>query len=349
MSQSSQAAGNTSEVASDGDWQRLIQEGAVLVSKLEKGPKGKSEWTYKNMLKQGWKQEDWNNAFKPFLEGSIPRVRLASVLELLKVSHKDKAVGGRNDYQVLKLDRERLDPKERELLQTDPNHGNFENAFNPKDGVLLCHRNDKPKRTAYDGAGREVHLHIPQPLYWSDLIFPQWEHFAEQAGCDARNLRYVFRSRITNDLTKKIIRRAIRAKINTSSSTQASGDLSTRTWPGHTFRTDSDEGRALLATPNARGIALGMIDRPEKYHGRVIEEIQVFLDDPPRPYTSSTVPDTCMLIRIVDQKPKQQTPQASQQKVAVASKGPSKARRVLKSAKDTTKDTFKEGCKGQSN
>ncbi|KAL9075411.1 MAG: hypothetical protein Q9157_004036 [Trypethelium eluteriae] len=322
MSESSQAVGNTSEVASDGEWQRLVQKGAVLVSRLEKGPKGKSEWNYMNMLEQGWKQEDCNKAAIPFLEGPDPRVRLAGVLKLLKVSDRDKAQGGENNYQVLKVDRERMKPEERQEAERNNRHGLFENSFNPKDGVI--------------------------PIHWSDLIFPQWEYFAEQAGCDARNLRYVFRNKINNKETLRIIHRAIRAKINTPSSTQASGVLSAMKWPGLTFRTDSDEGRALLATVNAKGIALGMIDRPEKYHGRVIEEIQVFLNDP-HPSSNTTEPDTYMLIRIVDQKPKQQTPRASQQKVAVASKGPSKARRVLKSAKDTTKDTFKEGCKGQSN
>ena len=191
---------------------------------------------------------------------------------------------------------------------------------------------------------------IPRPelINWSDMIFLQWEHFAELANCDVRNLRYVFRSRIDNEQTLMVIRRAISAKTNTSSAAQASGGSLPGKWPGLTFRTDTDEGRALLATPNAKGIARGIFDRPEKYQGMVIKEIQVFEDDPIP--SAKMKPMMCMLIRIVDRRAKQ-TPKApvpSQQKAEVADKNPSKFRQALRSTKERLKEDFNQHCRGQS-
>ncbi|KAI9694029.1 MAG: hypothetical protein M1822_003300 [Bathelium mastoideum] len=312
---------------------------------MERGPYGQSGWTYEDLRKQGWKQEDWND--KPFLSGPNPRVHLAATLKELMVSDKDRMQGGLNNYQVLKLDRKQMTKELRDLVQSIPNHGNFENSFNPEDGVLICHLNFQPKTQVYAGPQLGV-VPLPrhEPKHWSDLIFLQWEHFARQEKYDVRNLRYVFRSRIANDQTQRVIERAvIRARTNISSMPQASVSSSPGIWPGLAFATDSEEGKALLATPNAAGIARGMIDRPKIYHDMVVRAIQVFVDEPPE----NTIPKVCMLIHIVD-KLKQQTPQApesSQQKVEATGKDPSKVGKVMKSAKGKVKEGYQEGCKNQ--
>ncbi|KAI9668125.1 MAG: hypothetical protein M1821_000945 [Bathelium mastoideum] len=345
---SSQTAGAAPRVDINAEWDSLVKSGAKLVSRMKKGPYGESKWKYEDLKKQGWKQEDSNKL--PFLDGPDPRVHLAKTLKELKVSDKDKKQGGQNDYQVLRLDRDRLPKDLQDLVQGIPNHGNFENAFNPQDGVLLCHLNFRPKTSTYAGPKKgNVDIPGPELVNWSDLIFLQWEYFAKKANCNPRGLRYVFRSRISNQHTQRIIEHAvIRASINISSGPQASISSSPGIWPGLSFSTDSDEGKALLATQNGKGVALGMIDRPGIYRDRIVGSIQVFMDEPTPESRSPSRP--CMLIHIVDKHAKQQTrkaPESSQQKVEATGKDPSKAGKAVQLVKGKMKEGYQESCKNQ--
>ncbi|KAI9704496.1 MAG: hypothetical protein M1820_005570 [Bogoriella megaspora] len=371
MAESSRTTTTTPIVASDFEWNVLVEKGAKLLSHMEQGTlreDGESKLKYDKLSDEAWaaalskvhwiqedRNEDRNGLVYPFLRGNKPRVHLANVLKSLKVSDQDKKEGGENNYQYLRINCETFynDESERKLVRKDNHHGQLENSFNPKDGVIICHRNYKPKGKAYDGASKGMRKLTEYKLVqWSDLIFIQWEHWAEQAKRNARDLRYVFRSRISNDHTLKVIRRAIKVNPSTPvSANQPPGDFSAwlNKWPGSTFGTDSDEGKALLATPNVKGIARGMIARPTTYRNKVIDKIQVFMDEPIP--SAEEKPAVCMLIHITDKKPEPKAPEPSQQKVEVAGKNSakSKAKKGLKSVKENLKKGTEAACKGQSN
>jgi hypothetical protein len=107
---------------------------------------------------------------------------------------------------------------------------------------------------------------------WSDIAWLQW---AEIAGENAKNLRYVVRSPVVNIEAQWLINRAF----------QLSG-IESRTWPGVDFDMATDEGKALLSSPNGAGVAYLLFTHKRHLGRKTISKVTVFADNgkkQPRP------------------------------------------------------------------
>lgn len=90
---------------------------------------------------------------------------------------------------------------------------------------------------------------VPPLHRLSDL---SWYTYSKLASNPAR-LRYVGHHFISNDDTKAIIDRILQTAYKTNTPNVA--------WPGFLASVNSDEGKALLATPNGVGVAWLMMER----------------------------------------------------------------------------------------
>ncbi|KAL8979188.1 MAG: hypothetical protein Q9205_005420 [Flavoplaca limonia] len=88
---------------------------------------------------------------------------------------------------------------------------------------------------------------IPALNRLSDMMWYVWDSISEDPG----KLRYIGRDTITNSATEGIMDEIL----------QKTAGNARAPWPGKTFGLDTDEGKALLGTPN--GVAVGwlLIDR----------------------------------------------------------------------------------------
>ena len=115
----------------------------------------------------------------------------------------------------------------------------------------------------------------------SDILFLAWQY-----GCDLKktspgSLKYVFRSWIVNADTLAILNQAL----------QNANVAPPRPWPGQEFSMSTEEGKALLGSPN--GIAIGwmLVDRQTTFPGKTVTKVTVFENDQGDPSMVFTIGD----------------------------------------------------------
>lgn len=107
---------------------------------------------------------------------------------------------------------------------------------------------------------------LPDLKRWSDVAYLVWAAECQKKGKDVSSLRYVFSSPVENAETRGIIARAM--------DTAHEPPL----WPGRKeYTMDSDEGKAILGSPNGRGAALLLIQHKATMgETTTIEKVAVF-------------------------------------------------------------------------
>jgi len=146
----------------------------------------------------------------------------------------------------------------------------FTTVFNPTEGVIIAWGSYGAR---YQGSKLKPLITVlPKLRSWSDIAWLQW---SEIAGKNAKNLRYVFHSPVTNTEARWLINRAF----------QLSGQ-ELKTWPGVDFDIATDEGKALLSSPNGAGVAYLLFAHKRHLGRKTISKVTVFADDgkkQPRP------------------------------------------------------------------
>jgi hypothetical protein len=122
-----------------------------------------------------------------------------------------------------------------------PTGARFTTIFNAEDGVIVAWSSYGAK---YEAARQNPPVTVlPKLQNWSDIAWLQW---INNAGDKVKNLRYVFRSPAFNTDAEWLITRAWG---------NAGKQLPFETWPGVEFSMDTDEGKAILSSPNGAGVA----------------------------------------------------------------------------------------------
>jgi len=140
-----------------------------------------------------------------------------------------------------------------------PSAAYFKQVINPSDGIIVAYDNYSP-RAAAAGSARTDAI-IPDLKYWSDVAFLQWKSRASKG----EELKYVLRYQVMNHSASYMVE-----AINF-----ANGD-ETVDWPGTTYDGASEEGRALLGTPNGSSVAWLLIQHKEFLGHKVVDKITVF-------------------------------------------------------------------------
>ncbi|KAK4954054.1 hypothetical protein LTR28_006346 [Elasticomyces elasticus] len=111
---------------------------------------------------------------------------------------------------------------------------------------------------------------LPELKALSDVMFLQWQALCDKSRVSPKTLKYFLSSSIVNDATNRIIEEALRRVGQSYPPTK---------WPGNTFLTTGDEGKAILATPNGRAIAWFLAQHKTQLGNKSVKQVTVFRDD----------------------------------------------------------------------
>lgn len=124
-----------------------------------------------------------------------------------------------------------------------PTYGSYRNIFNPK--VILAPFNFGPDYMGRAETPPVTGTDVVPLKQWSDVVFLQWQDFCNNDQTCMRGLQAVVRTTIINPITIRITNQALQNSgkaLNWWGQGQAFYDIS------------SDEGQAILATPNGQGV-----------------------------------------------------------------------------------------------
>ncbi|KAF2021620.1 hypothetical protein BU24DRAFT_488006 [Aaosphaeria arxii CBS 175.79] len=157
---------------------------------------------------------------------------------------------------------------------------NFILAMDPTQGVLVGLSRYGPIHEGKDRNPPIANHELPLLRSASDIM---WGAYKLPSG--SMNIRWLVSATITNKATTSIIKRVLDMR-----------HASLMPWPGLYIRFDSEEGRALLGTPNAQGFGYLLIQRKEELGKKFIFAVRVF-------HTSSPDPLPCLAFEIRDVPP----------------------------------------------
>lgn len=142
---------------------------------------------------------------------------------------------------------------ERDVYNPDQYMTEFQNAYvydrRAREGVIIAHNNRRRSRNA---------------LSWSEAVFLQYKQFHPGK---VRNLKYIYQSNITNDLTVHCIEVAV------ASSEGEEVEVGGVAWM--IFRPGSNSFYALLGSPSGRGAGHMLNDHFDEVEKKEIWEIHV--------------------------------------------------------------------------
>ncbi|KAF2876222.1 hypothetical protein BDV95DRAFT_560268 [Massariosphaeria phaeospora] len=195
---------------------------------------------------------------------SIP---IKKALENIGVSAKKKDEGGPNRAWNWEHESEVTIDGKKYL----PTGATFLNIFNPEDGVIIAWGNYGP---AYRAKKKDPPIELlPKLQKWSDVAFLQW-YATSGKGDSTKNINYILQTPIENEESVSLIERAL-----------ANTKKELKTWPGVEFDAESDEGKAILGSPNGSGIGFFLTQHKKWLGNKMVVKLTVFQDDgvAPRP------------------------------------------------------------------
>jgi hypothetical protein len=155
-----------------------------------------------------------------------------------------------------------------------PNLPYFTQIINGDEGLIVAYDNLSPFEATRRSGGKGDDY--PGLQFWSDVAYLQWK----MRTSSDYNLEYVLRYNVTNGFTADVVE-----AINLTNKTE------TLVWPGISYNAASEEGQALLGTPNGSSIAFLLIQHKEGLGHKTVENITIF---------SSAGGELMLLFHVVD-------------------------------------------------
>ncbi|KAI5376525.1 hypothetical protein J4E82_004746 [Alternaria postmessia] len=204
---------------------------------------------------------------------------LAHAMRSLGLDGKPASEGGDNQcYRIEHWNPENRDDKGNQIPAINqwysvPGHdkqyratkAHFEFGINTKGGAiygLFLESALASAKSIWGGGTKEPNRDdLPQLRAFSDIMWAFWV----RNNPNVRNIRYFFMIGISNDLTNQIIASCLR---------DAGAELSE--WPGTSFSTTTDQGHALLGSPNGATFAYFLMQHKAQLGQKTITKITVF-------------------------------------------------------------------------
>jgi hypothetical protein len=110
-------------------------------------------------------------------------------------------------------------------------------------------------------------VYISPPLqHWSEVAFLQYLSTFAFPPPQPLPLKAVFRVQIQNVETYTLLQKVI----------EKHGHDTYLEWPGVSFEAESEEGRAILGTPNGSGVAWMLVQHKKQFGGKSVERVNLF-------------------------------------------------------------------------
>ncbi|KAJ4316879.1 hypothetical protein N0V94_005221 [Neodidymelliopsis sp. IMI 364377] len=277
------------EYADDADWKKFTKKGGALMCGMNQDdkyageqlsdkrtpPSAASEW--KGDLVQELQMWRWS-VFSPstYTCKMNRHWMIPEAMKSLGLSGKPVSEGGDNAcYRV-----EHWDPKQVENGRQVPaisqwykvdgqdyqaTKAHYEFGVNLKGGAIFGFFLDSPVYAAstlwYGGRKPASTSALPRLRAFSDVLWGYWN----RQNPNIKNIRYFFMLGISNDETNKLIATCL----------QKSGKTLNE-WPGTKFGTETDEGHALVGSPNGAAFAYFLMQHKADLGRKTITHVTVF-------------------------------------------------------------------------
>ncbi|KAF2621471.1 hypothetical protein BU25DRAFT_379643, partial [Macroventuria anomochaeta] len=150
-------------------------------------------------------------------------------------------------------------------MEYQATQAHYELGINPTGGAIFGFFLDSPiyaaSNTWYGGRKPVDPTKLPRLRAFSDILWGYWN----RNNPDIKNIRYFFMLGISNDQTNQLIDTCLQ---------KAGKQLSE--WPGMEFDTKTDEGHALLGSPNGAGFAYFLMQHKRELGLKTITKVTVF-------------------------------------------------------------------------
>ncbi|RDW59246.1 hypothetical protein BP5796_12170 [Coleophoma crateriformis] len=152
--------------------------------------------------------------------------------------------------------------------------GYYASTVNVRTGLFVAEDNFSPSEMIKQNPSWYTPNQPPPALNnWADVTFLQWYTAAKVSGGSnnailkrARSLKYFVRYHIINAESQGIIDHALQ---NVGATLQP--------WPnGHTFPMTTDEGKAILGSPNGRGVAFFLYQHKTVLGIKTVDSVTIF-------------------------------------------------------------------------
>ncbi|KAM6516420.1 hypothetical protein FALCPG4_014603 [Fusarium falciforme] len=178
-----------------------------------------------------------------------------------------------------------------------PSQAYFTNSYLLKSGVIIADNNFavKPAMDKY-APGWETNsmFTVTHLRRWSDAAWIQWYKACRLHGGESKNVKYIVRSRITNERTLSLIFEALISKFG--------GFPTIGRW-GQRFTLDVEESRdefhAVLGSPNGSGAAFLLLTHKEALGIRTINKVDIFVPNIGYPVVGTNVDDIAKNAKIM--------------------------------------------------
>jgi hypothetical protein len=244
--------------------------------KRKLGPLAESHWEAKDLKKNGWELNvDPSSLFQ--LENAI---YMEPVFEDLGVTQEsgpgtpNTVVIYEHEYALNENGEQLFTVHEGKQKPLVASHAEYMNVYNPTQGFICAVNNNCPDHKCI---GRPDRV-LPTPKNWSHFAFRAWEDISKQDKVPLKVPKHVLRLGIINNDTIRIAveaQRKIAPDFKAKHSYWAAAEI-TEHWPGRLFKPDSEEGKALLGSPNGLGVAWLLIQHKQQFGVCCVDEIRFF-------------------------------------------------------------------------
>ncbi|KAH8704001.1 hypothetical protein BGW36DRAFT_423532 [Talaromyces proteolyticus] len=159
------------------------------------------------------------------------------------------------------------------LTNFDATYGHYASSIDVNTGLFVAEDNYSPKEMIKNNGGKYRAGQMPPSLdNWADVTYLQWLQAATDLGGKPRdinarlpNLKYFARFHIINTESQGIINHALK---------NVGEQLGP--WPGRSFSMRTDEGKAILGSPNGRGVAFFLYQHKDLLGIKTVGSVTVF-------------------------------------------------------------------------
>ncbi|RMZ68536.1 cytochrome p450 [Pyrenophora seminiperda CCB06] len=181
--------------------------------------------------------------------------------ECFRIEHWDPNKSDENDNTIPAILQWYTVPGNSKSYQATKAH--YEFGINTKGGAIYGLFLESPQSSAFSCWGRKARTdQLPELRAFSDVIWGYWN----RNNPDIKNIRFFLMIGISNDATTELI---------TSCLINKRAELSV--WPGTEFSTATDEGQALLGSPNGAAFAFFLMQHKAQLGQKTITKITVFV------------------------------------------------------------------------
>ncbi|KAF2749730.1 hypothetical protein M011DRAFT_397773 [Sporormia fimetaria CBS 119925] len=270
------------DYASAEDWERYSSKGGTMMCALvgsdrtagsllgdaRNPPSAESVW--QGDLVNAMNQWNWHEISDSQTNCNIEtRWEFPEMLTRLRLDGRSKSSGGQNECFTVQH-QDGNTPVINQFYQAEGKQyratgAHYSFGINKRDGAIynfyVTSAPSAAKSNWYGEKRDAAKDDLPKLRALSDILWGYWL----QNNLNVRNIKYFFMVGISNDMTNKIMASALK---------NAGKQLSE--WPGTKFPTHTDEGKALLGSPNGAAFAYFLMQHKRVLGPKTITDVTIF-------------------------------------------------------------------------